>query len=68
MHAALKMNKGKIYLQDNSSKFGTLVLRKMETVFDENLREASLQSGRTVLKFSIKRPWFTYVPCLGTRM
>lgn len=68
IHAAIKINKGKAYILDNSSKFGTLVLKKSDTVFDENLNNISLQNGRTIMKFTIKRPWFTYVPCLGTRL
>ena len=52
-HAFIKMENGLFYLEDNNSKFGTLILVKGGLILnpDANL---SVQIGRTVISFAIK--------------
>lgn len=66
-HAELRINQGKVYIKDKNSKFGTLILKRTETVFDEEMTDSALQIGRTVMKFSLTRPWITYFSCLFAR-
>jgi len=67
VHAFISQVKGRVCLEDNDSKFGTLVLRKDSIVFPENNTQAVvIQNGRTLLKFSLKRPWLSFVPCIGS--
>lgn len=66
IHAFLVVSKGKLYLKDNSSKFGTLVLKKDPIILnDENSSTQWIQCGRTLLKFTIKKPWLRFLPCIG---
>jgi len=61
------MNQGKPFLQDNNSKFGTLVLLRDSFVLnDQNPKSPWLQCGRTIFKLNIKKPWVIALPCLGT--
>lgn len=52
-HAMIKFVDGKFVLEDNHSKFGTLVLVKKRTPLMPGIGKA-VQVGRTVLNFSIK--------------
>jgi len=52
-HAKIKLVKGKFTLEDNTSKFGTLVLVKQRTPLLPNFNKA-VQVGRTVINFSVK--------------
>jgi len=52
-HAIIKFKEGKFYLEDNLSKFGTLVLVKNKTPLLPNFNRA-VQVGRTVINFSVK--------------
>jgi pSer/pThr/pTyr-binding forkhead associated (FHA) protein len=52
-HAKIKFSNGKFQLEDNTSKFGTLVLVKQRTPLLPNYNKA-VQIGRTVLNFSVK--------------
>ena len=52
-HAMIKFVDGKFVLEDNHSKFGTLVLVKKRTPLMPGIGKA-VQIGRTVLNFSIK--------------
>jgi len=52
-HAKIKFAGGKFLLEDNTSKFGTLVLVKQRTPLLPNFNKA-VQIGRTVLNFSVK--------------
>lgn len=58
-HATLKYEKDNFYLEDHSSKFGTLVQIKRPIVIDNY--GISVQTGRTVIDLNIKRP-FTLIP------
>jgi pSer/pThr/pTyr-binding forkhead associated (FHA) protein len=52
-HAKIKLENGKFLLEDNQSKFGTLVLVKQRTPLLPNYNKA-VQVGRTVINFSVK--------------
>ncbi|CAJ1362667.1 unnamed protein product [Effrenium voratum] len=47
-HATIRFSKGQFLLQDNSSKFGTLVAMKKPRVLEPGVN-LSIQMGRTVL-------------------
>ena len=53
-HAKIKLENGKFTLEDNQSKFGTLVLIKKRTPLLPGFNKA-VQVGRTVIDFSVKR-------------
>jgi predicted component of type VI protein secretion system len=52
-HAKIKLENGKFMLEDNQSKFGTLVLVKQRTPLLPGYNKA-VQVGRTVINFSVK--------------
>ena len=52
-HTKIKFEKGKFLLEDNQSKFGTLVLVKQRTPLLPGFNKA-VQVGRTVINFSVK--------------
>lgn len=52
-HAKIKLENGKFMLEDNQSKFGTLVLVKQRTPLLPGFNKA-VQVGRTVINFSVK--------------
>ena len=52
-HAKIKLENGKFMLEDNQSKFGTLVLIKKRTPLLPGFNKA-VQVGRTVINFSVK--------------
>jgi hypothetical protein len=53
-HAFIKFKKNKFLLEDNMSKFGTLVLVREKIPIIPNFNKA-MQIGRTVVNFSIKQ-------------
>ena len=52
-HAKIKLENGRFTLEDNQSKFGTLVLIKKRTPLLPGFNKA-VQVGRTVINFSVK--------------
>jgi pSer/pThr/pTyr-binding forkhead associated (FHA) protein len=52
-HARIKYQEGKFMLEDNTSKFGTLVMIKDKTPITKN-HTCAIQSGRTVGKLDLK--------------
>ena len=54
LHAMIKYKDGKFLLEDNVSKFGTLVLINKRTPLLPNFNKA-VQIGRTVINFSVKQ-------------
>jgi pSer/pThr/pTyr-binding forkhead associated (FHA) protein len=52
-HALIKFKDGKFLLEDNVSKFGTLVLIKKRVSLLPGFNKA-VQIGRTVINFSVK--------------
>jgi len=54
-HAFIKLEKGEFFIDDNNSKFGTLVhLRKAFTI-PIDVPDVSLQVGRTVVALTVKK-------------
>jgi hypothetical protein len=54
-HAFIKMERGEFYLDDNNSKFGTLVHLKKAFTVPTDIPDVSLQVGRTVVALTIKK-------------
>lgn len=54
-HAAIKFEKNMFFIEDNASKFGTLVLMKEPIAVNLNHNNVALQVGRTVLYFTAKK-------------
>jgi len=52
-HAIIKCKKDGFYVEDNCSKFGTIVLLKNNLKLEED-HTMAVQVGRTVLSFTIK--------------
>ena len=52
-HTKIKFERGNFLLEDNHSKFGTLVLVKQRTPLLPGFNKA-VQIGRTVINFSVK--------------
>ena len=53
LHAMIKYKNGKFFLEDNVSKFGTLVLINKRTPICPGLNKA-VQIGRSVINFSVR--------------
>lgn len=60
-HAIIRFNQGQFLLEDNNSKFGTLVAMKKPRPLDHG-SAVSIQSGRTVLSMSIPSPQSSTAP------
>ena len=62
-HANLSLKDGAFYLQDNNSRFGTLVSQGTSVRLDVG-STLVLQCGRTLVTFNLKRPqlWRSYLP------
>ena len=54
-HALIKYNQGKYFLEDNLSKFGTLVIPATPEIRLEPDRTKAVQIGRSVISFTIKK-------------
>lgn len=61
-HASLRLYNGYLYLQDNSSKFGTLVHLQKDIVIIPQ-RQLALQSGKLYLLLNMKKTCFAAVRC-----
>ena len=55
-HAMIKNKKGGLYIEDNASKFGTLVRTKRPILLHSN-STISFQVGRSVIRFEYRKPW-----------
>jgi hypothetical protein len=55
-HALVNIKSSGLFLQDLNSKFGTVVRLRKNLIIDQDF-PLKLQIGRTLLKFSINRPW-----------
>ena len=62
-HAFIYITKDGLYLEDNSSKFGTLVQIKRPILLDTS-STLTVQTGRTLLEISLKRNW-GWLSCLS---
>lgn len=53
-HATIRVHEGQVVLEDNNSKFGTLIAMKKPRLLDTT-NTISIQVGRTVLSLSLQR-------------
>jgi len=53
----MRLEKGNFYIEDQNSKFGTLVLMKNPIMLNHENNNIAVQVGRTVLSFNIKKTW-----------
>ncbi len=53
-HSTIRYSEGEYYLNDNASKFGTLVVLPEKTVIDPEDSPVCLQAGRTTLTFEFQ--------------
>lgn len=65
VHAFIKLENGSFYLEDNHSKFGTLVLLNRPLILNKNNANVDIQCGRTVLKFNVKKKQTSNFGCFG---
>jgi len=64
-HAVIRLEKGHFYIEDNASKFGTLIHMKRPFALFGDYNNISLQLGRTVVTLSVKKNWKTLQGCFG---
>ena len=62
LHGVIRLIGGSFYLEDKGSKFGTLIQIK-RPISLENFEDLVIQSGRTLLEFSVKKPWSFLPSC-----
>lgn len=62
-HCSMTLDKNKIYLVDNDSKFGTLVLIQNNSIKLKNEIPLSIQIGRTYCHFKIKKKLKLFTCC-----
>jgi len=62
LHAYIKYNEGKFTIVDNNSKFGTLILLRKPYQIEK--KKVALQTGRTVITFSVKNNSTATTPTL----
>lgn len=62
-HATLKLFNGYLYLQDNSSKFGTLINLNNNNVLMSPQRQLAVQCGRLYLQFNVKKTCIAAMRC-----
>lgn len=63
-HAVIRHHQGAFYLEDQRSKFGTLLELKRPLKLERGISGVSLQVGRTVISISIRRQWHVLPACL----
>lgn len=63
-HAFIRFDKGEYYIDDNSSKFGTLVHLNKGFIVPHDVSDVSLQIGRTVVALTVKRGKKFFSSCL----
>jgi len=65
-HAVIKLEKGSFYIEDNNSKFGTLVYVRKPLPLMGDFNNVWVQIGRTVLSFTVKRNWTMLPACFSS--
>lgn len=65
-HANLRLVKGEYYLEDNSSKFGTLAQIQNDIIFLP-YKQFALQCGKIYLLFNLKRTFIAWVRCYSNK-
>jgi len=63
-HAVIRQVKDEFFLEDNNSKFGTLVLVKEPIKITHDM-PVSIQAGRSLLTFILKKPFALFNNCFG---
>ena len=58
-HCMIHKEDGELYLEDNSSKFGTLVLIQNNNLIMNDLIPLRIQVNRTFIKFKVKTPFYS---------
>jgi hypothetical protein len=64
-HAIIRQEKGDFFIEDNNSKFGTLVYIKKPLILNNENNNLALQVGRSVLSFNLKKNWKVLAVCFG---
>jgi pSer/pThr/pTyr-binding forkhead associated (FHA) protein len=65
-HGVLKFENNTFVIQDNNSKFGSLVLMQKPFTINSELRNnISMQIGRHVLSFQLRKTWKILTVCFG---
>ena len=64
IHAQITMHDDSFYLEDHNSKFGTLIQVKRPVVLSQ-FDEYWVQSGRSLSKVHVNRPWSVFCSCLN---
>ena len=62
-HCSMTLEKSKIYLQDNDSKFGTLILIQNNSIKLNNDLPLNIQIGRTFCHFRVKKKFKLFTCC-----
>jgi hypothetical protein len=65
-HAFLKLYQGYFYLEDNSSKFGTLAQIQSDVIFIPN-KQIALQSGKLYMLFNLRKTFFSVFCCYNNK-
>ena len=65
VHAIIRLENGTFSLEDNNSKFGTLILIKKPVILSKANNNLEIQSGRTLLKFNVKKRHSAGFGCFG---
>ena len=66
-HAKIKYSNGELYLEDISSKFGTLILIQNNVLFLPN-KTVSIQTGKSHLIFNLRRTCLGLFKCYRNRL
>lgn len=61
----IKIDKGNFYIEDNESKFGTLVFMKRHVPILGDYSNISFQIGRTMLNVTVKKNWKLMPACFS---
>ena len=64
-HCLIHKEHGKVYLEDNTSKFGTLVLIQNKNMIVNDFMTLKIQVGKTFAKFKLEIPFSFSWSCCG---
>eukprot|EP01017_Pseudomicrothorax_dubius_P014605 TRINITY_DN1703_c0_g1_i5.p1 TRINITY_DN1703_c0_g1~~TRINITY_DN1703_c0_g1_i5.p1 ORF type:complete len:367 (-),score=49.60 TRINITY_DN1703_c0_g1_i5:390-1490(-) len=71
IHASLRFDGSDLCIDDNNSKFGTLLLAKEPVILSEQERETAIQVGRTVFHLMLEKTQavkFSLASCFSSRV
>eukprot|EP00330_Aristerostoma_sp_ATCC50986_P009834 CAMPEP_0114594786 /NCGR_PEP_ID=MMETSP0125-20121206/16503_1 /TAXON_ID=485358 ORGANISM="Aristerostoma sp., Strain ATCC 50986" /NCGR_SAMPLE_ID=MMETSP0125 /ASSEMBLY_ACC=CAM_ASM_000245 /LENGTH=156 /DNA_ID=CAMNT_0001795559 /DNA_START=937 /DNA_END=1407 /DNA_ORIENTATION=+ len=66
-HALIKLEKNNFYIDDNDSKFGTLVHVKKPISVANEFNNISFQIGRSVVHLTVKKNWSLMSGCFSSQ-